>query len=319
MPRRALLCLALILGACHRKAATALGPEVVRGPLVRSEPAGAQLFIDGEADHRKTPCQIETWDPLVPHLLEVKLPGHVRFHRLIDGVPPAVIDARLPPEAFVDVDTTPPGATVSLGDEEVGKAPLRVSVAADEKQQITISLEGYLDGHADILSPAGATSRYVVELRRARTLSVQSDPPGARVTVDGVDAGVTPLDVQVAADATHRLRLRAPGLTPCEKLVRPTGAQGPTQVGCELGDAVERRLRARLDEVRRRLAIARKRSDAQAVGPVGETLFDAHHRLGIHDRADDEADRLSREVDELQGQLDSHRSEIDDRVEGAER
>ncbi len=316
MVRRALLLLWLVAAACHRSPPVSAGPEVVAGPFVASDPPGALVSVDGLPVRRKSPCQIETWDPLVPHLLEVTLPGRVRFHETIEGIPPARIDARLPIEAFVDVDSVPPGAAVSMGGRSVGEAPLRLSVPAGEKQSIVVSRDGYLDGHTEILAAAGAASRYVVELERAATISVDSDPVGASVSIDGADAGVTPVDLRTRAGAEHRIRVASKGLVPCERTVRPS-AGSPTTVRCELGDAAERRLRAQLAETERRLAAAKRRASTLNVGPRGETTFEASRRLGIHDRAEDEVEELAKEVDDLQGRLEVHRTELEDRAAGS--
>ncbi len=47
-----------------------------------------------------------------------------------------------------------------------------------------------------------------------RTISVRSDPPGARVFVDGALAGETPCEIPFAFYGTRELILRAPGREP---------------------------------------------------------------------------------------------------------
>jgi tetratricopeptide (TPR) repeat protein len=58
-----------------------------------------------------------------------------------------------------------------------------------------------------------------LEFRRA-ALSIAADRPGARVTVDGKEAGTTPLDGPIRLDAgTHRLTARVDGITVLIRIV----------------------------------------------------------------------------------------------------
>jgi hypothetical protein len=50
-------------------------------------------------------------------------------------------------------------------------------------------------------------------------LLVRSTPAGARVTVDGRDAGVTPATVRNLADGSHRVRITRDGYAPEERRI----------------------------------------------------------------------------------------------------
>ncbi|HEY0713529.1 MAG TPA: PEGA domain-containing protein, partial [Polyangia bacterium] len=80
---------------------------------------------------------------------------------------------------------------------------------------------------------AAAPGRYAVESR----------PPGAKVTVDGKEAGITPLAVELAAGA-HRIAVEAPGYQSLERMVNTeSGSNGLIAVdltpagGGSLGEA----------------------------------------------------------------------------------
>src|SRR5579864_2259580 len=87
------------------------------------------------------------------------------------------------------VDSPQPGATVLVDGKPAGVTPLRLSVGAGTK---SIRLE-----------PGGAAVRVTGALPAAAaepartTMDVTSDPPGARVMIDGKASGVTPLSVAV--------------------------------------------------------------------------------------------------------------------------
>jgi len=49
---------------------------------------------------------------------------------------------------------------------------------------------------------------------------ITSDPPGARVTIDGVAWGVTPITIQHLPPGEKRIRLTKPSLPAAERTVR---------------------------------------------------------------------------------------------------
>jgi hypothetical protein len=52
-------------------------------------------------------------------------------------------------------------------------------------------------------------------------VAISSTPPGATVTIDGRDAGyVTPCDVALDPDESHRVGLTLPGFAPVEMVLR---------------------------------------------------------------------------------------------------
>ncbi len=113
----------------------------------------------------------------------------------------------LPQLPILNVETTPPGATLylarrSLGD--VGESPRRVAVGnahvgEEGTVKVIASLEGYVDAEVDVDVERGEVTPVEIELRpRVGTLHVVSNPPGARVFVEGAAEalGTTPLEVE---------------------------------------------------------------------------------------------------------------------------
>ena len=54
-------------------------------------------------------------------------------------------------------------------------------------------------------------------------LSLTSDPPGARVTVDGIAWGVTPVSIRHLSPGDRRVRFTKEGFTATERVVRLSG------------------------------------------------------------------------------------------------
>lgn len=103
-----------------------------------------------------------------------------------------------PAQRVLRVDSDPVGAEVCVDGQPVGMTPLTTRVAAAFPLDVTVQRRGYVAWHRHIErgpERAGVNAR----LERANvygTVIVRTNPPGARVTVDGiVREGVTPVVV----------------------------------------------------------------------------------------------------------------------------
>src|SRR5687768_16827860 len=88
------------------------------------------------------------------------------------------------------------------------RAPLRVNPGHTE---IRIEREGFEPFVEVVDLVGGATLRVDVVLRPQRTvghLAIAATPSGARIVVDGVSRGITPLDLELAS-GVHRIEIRA--------------------------------------------------------------------------------------------------------------
>ncbi|WP_428265927.1 PEGA domain-containing protein [Haliangium sp.] len=74
-----------------------------------------------------------------------------------------------------------------------------------------------LDEVADVVEEAAAPARYSVR--------VTSSPEGATVRYDGAERGVTPVDVDVAADGPQEIEVSMPGFLPQTVAVEPEQAE----------------------------------------------------------------------------------------------
>jgi len=107
------------------------------------------------------------------------------------------------------VNTNPAGGAVVLDGERRGTAPLTLEVLAGQ-HVLEVLGEGE-PRRIPLTIAAGATMSQHIELpvarARAGQLHVQSEPSGARVTVDGVSVGVAPLTVEGLAPGLHAVAL----------------------------------------------------------------------------------------------------------------
>lgn len=303
----------LALWACARRPEVEVGPL---GPLVTSDPSGVEISLDGRRLGRNTPSRLESWESILPHEIELDLPGRVPFRQEIPpGDPPAEVHATLPPAAFVEIASEPPGATISISGVFFANSPAKLAVPAAEPQKLSLSLDGFVPETTIVSAPAGETAQWHVALKRAGTADFESDPQGAQVALDGVAVGRTPLQLPVEVGRSHRAKLTLRGLAPCDRTFK-VAWKASEPVSCDLDDEVGRKLKATLRATETQLKYARKRLEG----------YDAPHDHYIDAMAADRArgtledliQQLVDAEDRQQGDLDAHRTELQERFEHAE-
>jgi hypothetical protein len=118
------------------------------------------------------------------------------------ATPPPVVGA-------VAVSSNPVGAQVFVDSEPRGVTPLRLTLAPGE---YTLELRsGSVTRVLPLIVEANATVQPFVDLvpslASSGRLEITSDPPGARVIVDGTSRGVTPLVLAALPAGEHRVMI----------------------------------------------------------------------------------------------------------------
>ena len=112
----------------------------------------------------------------------------------------------------LSVQTNPPGVAVFVDGVARGNTPARLSLDAGSH---IVELRGRgVPRVIPVTVTAGAEVSQYLELPQtpsSGSLLVQSDPAGARVTVDGVDHGAAPVSVSDLAPGEHEVVLQADG------------------------------------------------------------------------------------------------------------
>jgi hypothetical protein len=126
----------------------------------------------------------------------------------------------VPTNGMLSVQTNPPGVAVFVDGESRGNTPARISLSAGSH---ILELRGRgVPRVIPVSVTAGADVSQYLELPEtpsAGSLLVQSDPPGARVTVDGVEHGVAPVSVADLTPGDHEVVLHAQGGAPVRQRV----------------------------------------------------------------------------------------------------
>jgi hypothetical protein len=125
-----------------------------------------------------------------------------------------------PKPGTLSVQTNPPGVAVFVDGVAHGNTPARLTLEAGSH---IVELRGRgVPRVIPVTVSPGAESTQYLELPETPSLGsllVQSEPPGARVTVDGADHGAAPVSVADLTPGEHEVVLQAEGGAPVRQRV----------------------------------------------------------------------------------------------------
>jgi eukaryotic-like serine/threonine-protein kinase len=149
----------------------------------------------------------------------------VRSWRSGDAPPPPP-----PTPAGLRIETDPPGATVSVDGKEVGVSPLTLADVTPGLRTVRVFHDGYAPTELSLeVAPETALAPLHFSLQAVEARgTVTSEPSGAIVTVDGREAGKTPLDGLRLAPGPHDVRVEAAGYRSWRQRVEATAGQAVT-------------------------------------------------------------------------------------------
>jgi hypothetical protein len=129
----------------------------------------------------------------------------------------------------LELTSFPSGAAVRIDGKWQAhlSTPATIEVPADTMVEVRIQLENYAAFDERLQIRGGEQRTVHARLERVRgTLTVESKPSGALVTVDGRDVGRTPLTVDdLPMDAAARVRVTKDGFEPFERTVDWAGVR----------------------------------------------------------------------------------------------
>jgi hypothetical protein len=187
---------------------------------VTSKPAGATVLLDGQPIG-PTPIDV----PLVSgrkQVLEVSLQGHVALLRELEAAAGdrLTVDAVLKPGATLEVTSDPPDASVTVNGQLVlASTPGVTKAFPPGAVEVVVSSPGYDDFRRKLKAKAGA-QKLDAKLKARVKVAVTSSPPGASVTLDGADAGVTPVELLLSTQRTYTLVVTKAGWSTVKKVLK---------------------------------------------------------------------------------------------------
>jgi formylglycine-generating enzyme required for sulfatase activity len=120
--------------------------------------------------------------------------------------------ALVPGWSDVFVSSIPEGAVVSVDGKPAGNTPLTIELP-EGNYQLQIRAEGFKTWQAQLaVAPNQPQSIKDIRLQAADgTLALQTQPPGANITIDEKFVGKTPLKVKLSANTEHEIRISKAG------------------------------------------------------------------------------------------------------------
>lgn len=187
---------------------------------ITTDPPGASVTINripiGTTPHA---CLLEPGK----HLLKLELRDfESEFRTIAVGSTPVVENIPLTPiTSTVLILSTPPGATISRDGANAGITPLLIPELPIGKYRIDITLSGYKSQQQELNISGSAPQRIKAELvSSSATLSVDSTPSEASVSVNGIFRGTTPIKIDKIQEGQSSLEVTAAGYAPYKEQVQ---------------------------------------------------------------------------------------------------
>lgn len=204
---------------------SAAGAAVPTGSLtVDSSPEGASVFIDGAlsgttpftsksvaaGDHALV-LKLQGYDDLAV-TITVQAGGHVTTsYSLVPAVTETNVVTATPSQTGVLlIESDPAGASVYLDGDLVGTTPYTAKSVTVGDHAVRLSKTGYADiGSTVTITPGGTTEgQYTLS---CNVLTVDSNPSGASVFIDGELSGTTPSSIRAIPSGTYTVTLKKEG------------------------------------------------------------------------------------------------------------
>lgn len=189
---------------------------------VTSIPEGAAVTCDGIL-RDQTPVLLDNLSG-GPHLIQAELAGHLPVRRTVTLSPgqKAALELRLEPEkGLVLIHSAPSEAEISIDGANRGRTPLLITDLPLGRYRVRASSAGYLSQEVDLLVENRAPRRVLLSLTSdSANLKVQSTPPGAAVTVNGLSKGVTPCTIERLPSGDNKVVLTLAEYLPYQDTVK---------------------------------------------------------------------------------------------------
>ena len=217
---------------------------------VRSEPPGAELFVDDESIGVRTPVTAEILAG--ERVLTLRLEGYKTARARLDLTPSQALT--LPSfelqriDGLLVVSSEPSGATVTIDDEFRGRTPLEVELRPNRSYRVDLFKAGHLPSSSSVRIEPGVRTPLRAALQPERgELRVAVGPAGTHVLVDGVDRGPADQVLQLPAVA-HQIEFTLDGYAPYRTTVTPR-PEFPQEIALTLKTIEQARRDAIRDEI----------------------------------------------------------------------
>ena len=180
----------------------------------------ADIYIDGVASG--TAPGTVSGIKAGPRDIEIRNARYLSFTASIEiegkGIEQTLKVVLDPAWADVAIDSKPMGAEVVVDEKSLGQTPLNFELLQG-RRVVQLRKTGYKKWRQTLKIDAGKTVNLgeIVLNKADGRLKIASTPAGASLTVDGEFHGRTPLEVALAPDKPHRIRLIKEGFKPADR------------------------------------------------------------------------------------------------------
>jgi hypothetical protein len=185
-------------------------------------PAGAQISVDG-TQAGKAPTVVDA--PSGVRRVRIAAPGLKSWESSVVlkagealNIGPITLGQ---PDAHLVLRSDPGGAEVMIGGVFRGRTPLEADLPAGIQHEVAITRPGYAPWVRPVFAEPGRNLSLEAHLSIVGSrVSLEGDPDGAQILVDGVDRGRTPQTLLLSAVA-HHIEVRKDGRVEFSTTVTP--------------------------------------------------------------------------------------------------
>ena len=189
---------------------------------VLSNPEGAHVSVDG-VDGGATPVTIAA--PSGVRRIQITTPGRKMWESSVVlkagetlGVGPVTLGQ---PDAHMVLRSEPAGADATVAGTHLGRTPVEIDLPSGIAHQVVLSAPGFKNWIQAVFAEPGARLSVSARLQPILArVSVQGEPAGAEVIVDGVSRGKSPRSLELPA-TEHRIEVRKDGYQAFKSVVTP--------------------------------------------------------------------------------------------------
>lgn len=171
--------------------------EISTGSLiVKTDPDGATVFVDGK-NYGLTPIEIKDLE-IGEHEIVISKEGYAQIIKKIDIRKETVTIEEILIEAISEIfiNTNPKGAKVIINGKEMGVTPLTLKDINPGRYIITFKAIGYEEITKSIEVKEGLNAFNFEMIQLNHALIVESEPTGAKIYLDDVFKGTTPIEIK---------------------------------------------------------------------------------------------------------------------------
>ena len=203
-------------------------PETACEIGVNTAPPGATISVDGNK-YGPAPISIPGLSTGA-HLVAATLLGHEEARRtvtLLEQEPRTTVDLKMDPIlGLVLIRTEPAGADVQIDGADRGKTPMFLADIPIGKYRVKLSIPGYQPKEIDLTIKDRTPQRIVLSMTSdSAKITLNSDPAGADVVLNGLAKGKTPCTVDRIPAGDVRIEMALDGFKPYEQTLKLVAGQ----------------------------------------------------------------------------------------------